>query len=76
VTIPLNTARRFLEREGYQISTEASAFLSLLLEEEARRISDKAIAVLDQENRDRAVQGLPPRHRLASKDVRRALEEV
>jgi hypothetical protein len=72
VKVPLNTARRFLERDGYQISTEASAILALTLEEEGKSIADRAIAVLEQENRDRALQGIPPRVRLTAEDVRRA----
>jgi hypothetical protein len=71
--VPLNTAKRFLERDGYQISTAASAILALTLEEEGRTIADRALAVLEQENRDRAIQGLPPRVRLTAEDVRRAL---
>lgn len=73
--IRINTARHFLDNKGVQVSTEAAAHLAQYLDIEAEAIATKAIKAMEEENRIRQVQGLPPRLRLASKDVKKALQE-
>jgi len=70
----LNAARRYLERDVIQVSTEAAAALALMLDQEARELAGKAVAILEQENASRKIQGLPPRVRLNAEDLRRAAE--
>ena len=72
--LKLNAARRYLEREAIQVSVEAAAALALTLDQEARELAGKTVAILEKENIARQVQGLPPRVRLTAEDVKRAAE--
>jgi hypothetical protein len=75
MSIKLNTARRYLEGSGLQVSVEAAAALAFLLDEKGAEISRLARVRVEDENRARKVQGLPPRIRLTAADVRKASED-
>jgi len=72
MNLKLNAMRRYLAREDLQVSTEAAAYLALMLDEKATELAKKAIALLEEENESRTIQGLPPRVRLTAEDVKRA----
>jgi len=74
LTIKIETCRHFLEGRGVQVSTEAAAYLALYLDMEAKAIAHKAVNAMEEENCARQIQGLPPRSRLASKDIEKALQ--
>lgn len=70
--IKVETARHYLARDGVQVSTEAAAMLAMELDRHGRRLTERAMAILDAENRARGAQGLRPRTRLTADDIERA----
>ena len=76
MTIKIETARQFLTSSAIQVATEAAAFLALHLDAIGQSIAQKALEALAEENRNRSIQGLPPRLRLTRSHLERALHEV
>jgi hypothetical protein len=73
MNIKLNTVKNFLQNDSIQVSAEASARLAFFLNDIADHIARQALLNLEEENQARAIQGIPPRHRLTAQDIDRIL---
>lgn len=74
MSIKLNTARRFLETNGVQLSEEAVEEFCDYLNGLAEATTTQTLVSLDEENILRRVQGLPPLRRILPRHVMEAVE--
>ena len=71
--IRIGTIRKFFT-DDYQISTEAAAEIAHYLNEQAAIIAKKSLAIIEEENKYRRIQGVEELKRVTARHVKEVLE--